>query len=394
MIIGSWSKYWLLAVAAIISCNARRVEAATLAEDAAIDAAYSADANGAWSGVNPTSDENSPGADNGGAGFLPWNFAGGAHYPSSSPYGRLNHFIDAVDFPASSFDNLGSPAFALTNANFTQGGSTARATRTFQRTLAVGDTVEFEFDNPLLQPIDNDGAGFIMRLNSGGGPKDTPGVSERFGLFATSGFNGDRWAIADNAGVSDLGLGAVATTSGATFQFTLTALQTYSLALLPLAGGSPLATRSGTLGGTGAIDSLEIVLYGNGSGNGITGAGALPTGQREFFFDSLVVRNPSLPGDYDENGLTDGADFLKWQRTLGSSTDLSADGNGNGLVDAGDLATWKSAVSASSNATTVPEHPNGIFVFCCSVLLLLKLSRSPNLAICGDDCREQRIAAF
>ncbi len=387
--ISSWSKYSLLAFAAIVSCCARQVVAASLAEDAAIDGAYSAEANGAWKGANPTPEENPLGTDNGGAGFLPWNFAGGAHYPSSSPYGQLNHFIDAVDYPASSFNNLGSPAFALTNANFKQGGSTARATRTFQHSLAVGEAIYFTFDNPLLQPIDNDGAGFILRLNSGRGPKDTPGVVEHFGLFATSGFNGNRWAIADDAGVTDLGLSTASTSSGAKFQFTVTGLQSYSLALLPLAGGSPLATRSGMLGGVGAIDTLEIVLYGNGSGNGVAGEGALPTGQRELFFDNLAVRDSSVAGDYDQNGIVDGADFLKWQSTLGSSADLSADGSGNGVVDAGDLTIWKSAVSVSSNAMTVPELLNGFPLFCCSVLLALKLSRAPNLAGCvTDHCRE------
>jgi hypothetical protein len=194
-------------------------------------------------------------------------------------------------------------------------------------------------------------------------------------LFATSGFNGDRWAIADSTGVTDLGLSTATTTSGARFQFTLTGLQTYSLALIPVAGGSPLATRSGTLGGTGGLDTLEVVLYGNGSGNGVSGAGALATGQREFFFDRLVVRNPSLAGDYDQNGVVDGSDFLKWQRTLGSSTDLNADGNGNGMVDAFDLTAWRSAASTSPTAMAVPENPSGLVVFCFSILVLLRPSR-------------------
>ena len=46
-------------------------------------------------------------------------------------------------------------------------------------------------------------------------------------------------------------------------------------------------------------------------------------------------------GDYDFNGVADGADFLKWQRTLGATADLSADGDRSRLVDAGDLALWQ-----------------------------------------------------
>jgi hypothetical protein len=46
-------------------------------------------------------------------------------------------------------------------------------------------------------------------------------------------------------------------------------------------------------------------------------------------------------GDYDYDGDADGADFLKWQRTLGAVNDLNADGNRSGAVDAADLALWK-----------------------------------------------------
>lgn len=45
-------------------------------------------------------------------------------------------------------------------------------------------------------------------------------------------------------------------------------------------------------------------------------------------------------GDYDQNGVTDGADFLKWQRKFGSS-DVTNDGDGDGIVGGGDLAVWR-----------------------------------------------------
>jgi hypothetical protein len=44
-------------------------------------------------------------------------------------------------------------------------------------------------------------------------------------------------------------------------------------------------------------------------------------------------------GDYDQNGVTDGADFLKWQRAFGSA-DVTNDGDGDGAVDGGDLDVW------------------------------------------------------
>src|SRR5262249_47660361 len=158
------------------------------------DPAYAAEAGGAWKGLNPTPDENPPGMDDGGFGFEPWDFFGGYHYPAMSPYGRLNHFIDGVDFAHSSFNNLGAPAFGLTNANEPYGGATSVARRAFNLPLAVGNTIALRFDNPALQalvPIQP--ASFIIRLNSGIGAQ----AAERFAFFASSNLNGGAWATTD-----------------------------------------------------------------------------------------------------------------------------------------------------------------------------------------------------
>ncbi|HMO85844.1 MAG TPA: hypothetical protein PKC18_13095, partial [Lacipirellulaceae bacterium] len=62
------------------------------------------------------------------------------------------------------------------------------------------------------------------------------------------------------------------------------------------------------------------------------------------------ARSEVLFGDYDRNGWVDGADFLLWQRALGSSATpggSGADGNNNGLIDAGDLAPWQAGYGTS-----------------------------------------------
>src|SRR5262245_24990212 len=41
----------------------------------------------------------------------------------------------------------------------------------------------------------------------------------------------------------------------------------------------------------------------------------------------------SLPGDFNGNDVVDGADYVVWRNTLGSTTQLAADANGNGIVD-------------------------------------------------------------
>ncbi|MCA9258446.1 MAG: PQQ-dependent sugar dehydrogenase, partial [Planctomycetales bacterium] len=50
----------------------------------------------------------------------------------------------------------------------------------------------------------------------------------------------------------------------------------------------------------------------------------------------------NVAGDFNFDQVSDGTDFLTWQRTLGSTADLSADGNRNLEVDAADLAIWES----------------------------------------------------
>jgi hypothetical protein len=49
----------------------------------------------------------------------------------------------------------------------------------------------------------------------------------------------------------------------------------------------------------------------------------------------------ALPGDYNEDGAVDAADYTVWQDTRGSKTDLRADGNDDGTVDQADYDLWK-----------------------------------------------------
>ncbi len=76
-----------------------------------------------------------------------------------------------------------------------------------------------------------------------------------------------------------------------------------------------------------------------------------------FVLFPSVVELAIPDGDYDFDGDVDGSDFLIWQRSLGSTTDVAADGNGNGIVDAADLAIWEAGVAAATSAGTaaVPE---------------------------------------
>jgi Dockerin type I domain len=351
-------KWKILLIGLLCVLAGKPVVAVPVATDDASNPAYALEAGGAWKGLQPSLNENPPGTDNGGYGFLPWNFEGGYHDPAVSPYGNLNHFIDGIDFSQSTFNNLSSPAFGLTNANIANFGFTARATRVFSQPLAVGGSFSVQFDNPTLAPLkNNDDTGYIIRLNSGGGAKlpGNPNVYERLGFFAFHGFHQGRWNRTDATGVNDTGLLSTVTTSGAVFRVTLQTAESYLMEILPLGGGSPLYAASGNLASTGFgnIDTLEILMFGNGSGNGLTGASGLPTGQREFFFNSLLLDNPFLAGDYNRDGTVDAADYVVWRRTLNQTVanGSGADGNWDGVITGQDYDIWRQNLGGTAAAT-------------------------------------------
>lgn len=71
-------------------------------------------------------------------------------------------------------------------------------------------------------------------------------------------------------------------------------------------------------------------------------------------------------GDFDQNGVEDGFDFLAWQRGFGRNNAkvIDGDGDGDADVDGNDFAIWKNTFgSALPASVSVPEP------FCSSLLL-------------------------
>lgn len=254
------------------------VSSAQIAWDAAGETAY---ADG-WQGVNPSTTETA-GTDNGGYGFLPWDFEGTPWTSDESPY-PSPHFIDGVTVATTAFNNLGAPAFALTNSNHSQNNDAAFATRMFAQNMQVGQTFSVDIDNPIINPVSNsNGGGFIVKM------LDSNKI-ERLALFTYngSGFNDDDWIVSHNTGTTPTGFLDSDGDAGFNLAITLTGQESYDLVITPSGGGTPLLF-TGAFQGTAAADiaGVQFVLYGNGSGSG--GNNPTANGSREFYFNNLVL---------------------------------------------------------------------------------------------------------
>jgi hypothetical protein len=312
---------------------------AVIASDTASDGAY---ADG-WQGLDGAVPEET-GKDNGGQGFLPWEFTGTYWDAKESPYTRA-HFLDTGP---SAFNDLGAPAFSMTNANVPFEGFTSAARRPFAAPLEVGQRISVDVDNPVMDPLRPfDDTGFIIQLLTAA-TGEANGV-ERFALYTYHGFNEEEWSIADKrGGETATGFSDVEGSDGFRFAFTLVAEERYNLTITPLAGGQAMSFQ-GELArtGMGKIASIQLVIYGNGSGDGREQA----TGERELYFNNLSLESIVIEGtpfrraDANSDGERDIGDavFLLFSLFVESSPQpacaKSADASDDGALNVTDALT-------------------------------------------------------
>jgi hypothetical protein len=111
------------------------------------------------------------------------------------------------------------------------------------------------------------------------------------------------------------------------------------------------------LGRLGVIDLLTAT-------NDFTQTG---TSQTDFIVLSIDIPEPTLPGDYNQNGVVDAADYVVWRSTVGEiGLGLAADGDGNNKIDAGDYYVWRAHFGSTASAG-VPE-PSTVLIALAAVL--------------------------
>ncbi|QDT69458.1 Trypsin [Planctomycetes bacterium MalM25] len=93
----------------------------------------------------------------------------------------------------------------------------------------------------------------------------------------------------------------------------------------------------------------------------------------DWITSTIASVSPSIPGDYDGNGLVEQADYDTWEMSYGEfGVALAADGNLDGRVDAADYAVWRDAFGVL--AVSVPE-PSTLTLFGLASIAWLGLAR-------------------
>lgn len=93
------------------------------------------------------------------------------------------------------------------------------------------------------------------------------------------------------------------------------------------------------------------------------------TGNARFDYDQVTGLAPT-DADFDDDLDVDGADFLIWQRNLGSTTpNTPGDADGSGAVDAADLAIWQGKFGAAPSPAAVPEPAGGLIMLMAGAMI-------------------------
>jgi hypothetical protein len=297
--------------------------------------------------------------DNGGFGFGPWNFDTDTFVTDPGIQGIDN---------ANPFNNIGTAwTLALPSTN-----GLPRAGRSFTP-LRPGDRLSIVVDNPTQRQFFR---GYFIRFSDGpgnicyGGSACTPLTSpqEKVLVSTFEYFTNGRWSVTGDTSMASTLFDTDTAAKGMRIDLTLLTPTTYMVVMDPL-GPAASYTQAGTIkGGSGQIDWLEFTFF-----NTPTDTGSPSTRATDFYISSMQItpiQDPStaVPGDYNQNGTVDAADYSVWRDHLGQTFALPNRSVANtGPITAADYTFWTSqfgqhAGSGSGGTAAVPEPATSVLL--------------------------------
>ena len=138
---------------------------------------------------------------------------------------------------------------------------------------------------------------------------------------------------------------------------------------------NPTAGAKWTLDAAYGLNDTGLIT---GGGWYDDGPGGLSDGFRAYLLDASALVSTSLPGDYNQNGVVDAADYVVWRNNVGSAVLLPNDDTPG--VGRDDYDRWKAhfgQTASSHSGSAVPELST-------SVLILL--------AVVGTSIQRHRLA--
>ena len=135
------------------------------------------------------------------------------------------------------------------------------------------------------------------------------------------------------------------------------------------AEGNAFEIISAAGGITGTFGSLSLPALSGGLLIGVS-----------YSSNAVTLEVVGLPGDYNNDGNVDAADYVVWRKTFGQTgAFLPADGDGSGTVDQADYAMWRANFGATSTAAlnSSGQVPEPSFVRFAAIALVLLVVMSP-----------------
>jgi hypothetical protein len=313
--------------------------AVQLAFDSASDPVY---ADG-WQGSTTDDSSGAPQTtgDNGGFGFEPWDFDTDTIYPVLPGNQTIDDGLRSGSPNSSQFNSIGKSWRMGLPTPVNGVGGIPRAGRGFPA-LQPGQTLKVIIDNPTARQFFK---GYFVRFStrmgdSGGGnicyggepcePGTNPLPKLNIQRFEYN--DNGQWVVVNGGSPNSHHIPLFDTdtaVNGAEIDLTITSADHYSLSIDPIGHPELNYTETGVLDTQGfPIDWMEFT-----------------------FFNTVAA---GAPGDYNNNGVVDAADYTVWRDHLGQTFQLpnEAPNVSPGTVDASDYSAWKAHFGATPNADT------------------------------------------